>query len=227
MNEKIDKKKWFDIPDSKTKGDDGNVFYNVEARFADHPVVNIPASKKIGLGSVYDLVPQLHMHVKKNIFGNRAIVNSTSVVFQFQKGRDETAATTQVIGPTGAMVPNRVGKVGLSKADIDRLASLIMRCREAWEHYQKFRQAPIWPLEEDVVKIIAQKPKAAKGVLVIAGRTGRTDSKGEPVYDLIEYDQLNDDNEEDHFDPDGDNMPEDIVLAAPVKGKPGRKAKAA
>ena len=222
------RKRWFDVADSKSKdGEDGEAYYNVEARFADHPVINPAESRRVG-HSVYQLVPQLHMHVKKNIFGSRSIKNSTSVVFRFDKGKDETQTTAQVIGPTGQMVPNREGKPGLSKPDVDRAISLILRCWDAWEHYQTFRKAPVWALEAEVIGNLALRARADKGVKLVVGRTGRVDAEGKPVYDLVEYDPISDD-EDENFDPDGD-IAEDIILAQPplpVKGKPGRKPKAA
>ncbi len=224
------RKRWFDVPDSKSKdGEDAEAYYNVEARFADHKVIDPASSHRAG-HAVYQLVPQLHMHVKRNAFGKPAIRNSTSVVFQFWKGRDETAVTGQVVGPTGQMVPNREGKNGLPKVDIDRLVALIQRCREAWDHYQTFRQSPVWPLEEEVLRNLSLKDKADKGVHLVVGRTGRTDKDGNPVYDLVEYNAIADD-EDDNFDPDGD-IPEGIVIAqaaspATVKAKPGRKPRAA
>ncbi len=224
------RKRWFDVPDSKSRdGEDGEAYYNVEARFADHPVID-PAKSRLAGHSVYQLVPQLHMHVKKNIFGNRSIKNSTSVVFRFDKGKDETVTTGQVVGPTGQMVPNREGKPGMSKPDVDRAIALILRCREAWDHYQTFRQAPVWPLEEEIVRNLAQRARADRGVQLVVGRTGQTDKEGKPIYDLVEYRAMSDD-EDDNFDPDGD-IPEGIAIAqaaspAPAKAKPGRKPRAA
>lgn len=232
MNFTDPRKKWFDVPDSKSKdGDEDSAYYNVEARFADHRVLDAPASHQAG-HSVYQLVPQVHMHVKKNIFGNRSIKNSTSVVFRFDKGRDMTVTTGQVMGPTGQMVPNREGRPGVSKWDVDRYVDLILRCHEAWLHYQTFRLAPVHPLEEEVVAAINRKLGKDKGVHLVVGRTGRVDKDGKPIYDMVEYSPLEDD-EDDNFDPDADiDVTEDVVIAAPpppapVKGKPGRKPKVA
>ena len=217
MTDIIDpRKQWCDVPDSKSRGEDGRVFFNVEARFADHPVIDPEASRKAG-HSVYRLVPQVHMHVKRNIFGAKSVKNSTSIVFRFDKGRDETEITGQVVGPAGTMVPQREGKPGMSKPDFDRAVALIMRCWDAWTLYQTFRKAPVWPLEEEVLKVIAGKPMAARGVRLIADRDGN----------LFEFDPMDDDEEE--FDPDaGVEMPEHIVTPAEVaKRKPGRPAKTA
>jgi hypothetical protein len=220
MTEAIDpKKQWFDVRDSKCRGEDGQIYYNVEARFADHPVIDAVESRKAG-HAVYKLVPQVHMHVKKTIFGTRSIKNSTSVVFRFDKGRDETQITGSVVGPAGTMVPHREGKTGLSKPDFDRAIALIMRCWEAWEQYQSFRLAPVWPLEEEAMKIIAGKPKSARGVHLVVGRDGS----------LVEYTPADEFDEDEDFDPDeGVEMPEHVVrpIPAPHRAKSGRKPKAA
>ena len=216
MTDVIDpKKQWFDVPDSKTRGEDGKIFYNVQARFADHPALD-PVASRIAGYSVHKLVPQVHMNVKKNIFGQKTVKNSTSVVFRFDKGRDETFVTGQVVGPTGAMVPNREGKNGISKADFDRYVGLIMRCWDAWEHYQSFREAPAWPLEEEAMKIIAGKPASARGVRLVVDREGN----------LAEYTPAGDEDDEE-FDPDADvEMPQHVVAPRSAAKTAGRKVRA-
>ena len=43
--EAVDTKKWFDVPDSIFEDDDGNEYYNVQAKFADHHILNVEKSK--------------------------------------------------------------------------------------------------------------------------------------------------------------------------------------
>ena len=59
----IEKRKWFDVPDSRVKRENGKgSFCNVEARFSDHAVINIPKSKE-ARRNVYDFSIVLHTRV--------------------------------------------------------------------------------------------------------------------------------------------------------------------
>jgi hypothetical protein len=165
MTAVVDSKKWFDVPDSKCKAENGDEYFNVEARFADHPILDVAASK-IARRSVYARGIVLHTRVKKNTFDKPAIVNASSFVLRFDKGPDLTREV-MVPGPAqGSMVPHRDGEPGMSKEDFDRAISLMMRCWEAWEYYQHFRESPVTALESEALKIIAAKPTSAFGRLV-------------------------------------------------------------
>lgn len=183
---KIDPKQWFDVKDSKTKdGEAGEAYYNVEARFADHPILDVSASR-IARHNVYFLGIVLHTRVKRTAHGGPAIKNSTSVVFRFDKGMDETT-TVQAIGPEGTTVASRVGKAGLSKEDFDSYIKWIVRCKEAWEHYQKFRKSPVTDLEKEATKAIERLPANGNASRVIV------DAKGNPLMvDGIEEEETDD-----------------------------------
>lgn len=208
---KVDKKQWFDVHDSKCRAENGEEYYNVEARFADHPILDVAASK-IARHSVYKRGIVLHTRVKKNIHDKKAITNASSFVLRFDKGRDHTK-TVMVPGPAqGTVVPHREGESGMSKEDFDRAVSLIMRCWDAWEHYQLFRESEVTELEREAMAIIDAKPRSAFGRLV-------ADKHG----NVIEIDPI----EQTDADDLDAAFPEPEQLGPPVKAKPGRKPKAA
>ncbi|HKJ61465.1 MAG TPA: hypothetical protein VKA94_05660, partial [Hyphomicrobiales bacterium] len=182
-----DKKKWFDVPDSGSKDEQGNIFYNVEARFGDHPILDVRASQT-ARHSVYFYGPVLHMRVKRTSLNVKAIINCHSVVMRFDKGKEDIRIE-QGIAPNGNNVSIRVGQPGMSKEDFNRACKLIVRCWDAWEHYQKFRKAAVTPLEEEALKIISKSPNKMKGRIMV-------DREGRPV----EVDDVLHDHDED--DPD-------------------------
>lgn len=180
----IDKKKWFDVPDSKSKDDNDEIFYNVEARFGDHPILDVNASKA-ARHNVYFYGPVLHMRVKRTSLNVRAINNCHSVVMRFDKGHEDIRME-QAIAPNGNNVSIRVGKPGMGKEDFSRACKLIVRCFDAWEHYQKFRKSAVTPLEREALRIISQSPKKMKGRIMV-------DRDGRPV----EVDDIDDKDEDD------------------------------
>ncbi len=199
----IDKKQWFDVQDSKCKGEDEKEYFNVEARFADHPILDVEASR-LARSNVYKRGIVLHTRIKRNWLDKAAITNATSFVLRFDKGPDETV-TTMVPGPVpGTMVQHREGKLGMTKEDFDRAVSLIVRCWNAWEHYQQFREAPVTDMEARAVGIINSMPLSAFGRLV-------SDKAG----NIIEVDAIDETPPDD--DPDGNfpgEEPEPVKPAA-------------
>lgn len=210
----IDKKKWFDVPDSGSKDDQGETFYNVEARFGDHPILDVKASKA-ARHNVYFYGPVLHIRVKRTSLNVRAINNCHSVVMRFDKG-EEDIRIEQGIAPNGQSVPARVGKPGMGKDDFNRACKLIVRCWDAWEHYQKFRKSVVTPFEQEALRIISQSPNKMKGRIMV-DRDGRA----------IEVDDISHDRDED--DPDfapeaGSEIIENPSAVATAKPKTRRKA---
>lgn len=209
----IDSKKWFDVPDSKSKDtDEEGEYCNVEARFADHPILDVAACKA-ARHNVYFYGPVLHMRVKRTSLGSKAIKNAHSVVMRFDKGFEDIRIE-QGIGPQGNSVPVRVGNPGMGKEDFDRACKLIVRCWEAWEHYQGFRKAAVTELEQHALEIIAQSPGRVKGRIMV-------DRKGQ----ILEIDQVYDEHAED--DPDFTPEADAVIVTGPTAKPKGRPKKAA
>jgi hypothetical protein len=155
---KVDPKKWFHVEDSKVRDpDSGSFFYNVEARFADHPILDVDASRR-ARRNVYFYGVVMHTRVLKANDGAKAIANCTSHVMRLDKGRDETRHIPAT-GPEGNTTTTRVGKSGLPREEVDRCIATIKRCPEAWNYYQQFRKAPVTELETEILKIISQMPE--------------------------------------------------------------------
>jgi hypothetical protein len=120
----INKKQWFDVPNSMTKREDGKgSYYNVDARFSDHPVINIEQSR-IARHNVYEFSIVLHTRVKRAMSDARAQPNMSAQAIRFDKG----------------------ATLGGDAFEAAKL--LLVRCWDAWEHYQKFREAPVSASEE-------------------------------------------------------------------------------
>ncbi len=161
----IDKRQWFDLPDSLVEREDGKgSYYNVEARFSDHPVYNAQKSN-IARHNVYDIGIVLHTRVKRAGGDAPAQKNMSALVIRFDKGEDKTV-TTAVPSASGVPVLHREGTPGMSKDDYNTAMKAIARCWDAWEHYQKFRQSPVTDLEKTAIKQILASPDRPKGVLV-------------------------------------------------------------
>ena len=83
----IEKRKWFDVPDSRVKRENGKgSFYNVEARFSDHPVINVAKSKE-ARRNVYDFSIVLHTRVKRAMGDLPAVKNMSAHALRFDKGK--------------------------------------------------------------------------------------------------------------------------------------------
>lgn len=216
MKENIDTKKWFDVYDSKQRDDKGQIIpdskANIDCRFADHPILDVVASRA-RRHNVYFYGPVLHMRVKETALGVKAVKNSTSFVLRFDKG-PEDIKIEQGIGPQGNSIPVRVGTTGMGKEAFDRACKLIVRCWDAWLHYQKFRKSEVTELEKEALEIIDQSPGRVKGRLMV-------DRKG----DIIEVDHVHDDDVDDNLDfqPEADA---EIISrpSAPTKPKGRKKA---
>lgn len=165
----IDKKQWFPVRDSLTNDEEGNEFYNVEAKFSDHPILNVEKSR-IARHNVYDLGIVLHTRVLRTAAGERAIKNSSSHVMRFDKGEDTRVRSMQP-GPEGNPVLHYDGSPGMGQEAFQAAVSDIMRCWEAWEHYQLFRKSPVHPMEEKALEVISQKPKLKTVKMVDIGGT--------------------------------------------------------
>ena len=165
----IDPKKWFPVSDSEILNQDGEPtgIYNIEARFADHPILNVPKSK-IARHNVYDLGPCLHMRILFNNDGGKAFKNGTSHVMRFDKGEDTRVASQQP-GPGGNLVLHYDGSEGMGKEDFEAAIRDIVRCFDAWQHYQKFREAPVTQMEEKALSLISQIPNAGRTIIVNVG----------------------------------------------------------
>lgn len=131
----INKKQWFDVPDSFVKTENGG-YYNVEARFSDHPVLN-PDKSRIARHNVYDFSIVLHTRVKRATGDVPATKNMSAQALRFDKG------------------------AGMGKGDFETAKRHITRCWDAWEHYQLFREAPVSPLEASALDQILHAPPPA------------------------------------------------------------------
>jgi hypothetical protein len=196
------KKRWFDVPDSLTKEDLGNgkfrEYYNVEARFADHPVLDMPASVK-ARHNVYRFSIVCEQRIKRAAIGAPAVKNMTPYVLRFDKGS------------------------GLPRQDFDAAKAVIQRCWEAWLHYQTYREAPITPDEARAVELINRGP-APDTVMVMtsAGLLPFKVDDGE-----VREDEDEDDEDAGDGAGDGDGSSgEQASAPSPIAPKPAKKAKA-
>ena len=162
-----DSKKWFTVPDSEMMDLDGEPtgIFNIEARFADHPILNV-AKSKIARHNVYDLGPCLHMRILYTADHAQAIKNGTSHVMRFDKGPDERIASQQP-GPGGNLVLHYDGPEGMGQEAFDAAKRDIARCWAAWEHYQAFRESPVTPLEALAIDHIVNMPSAARPSIMV------------------------------------------------------------
>lgn len=120
----INKKKFYPVPDSLVEREDGHgKYYNVEARFSDHPVIN-PDKSRIARHNVYDFSIVLHTRVRRVMGDAAAQPNMSAQPIRFDKGK------------------------ALRGDDFERCKALIMRCWEAWTAFQAFREAPVTPGEQ-------------------------------------------------------------------------------
>ena len=135
-----DKRKWFDTPDSEVEHEDGkHVYCNVEGRFSDHAVLN-PEMTRVQRHNVYDIGIVLHTRVKRAGGDAAAQKNMSALTLNFNNEEDFKAA----------------------KAAIQRNSA-------AWEHYQKYREAPQTDNERKCLEQIKMEPEKPKGVLVAVG----------------------------------------------------------
>lgn len=205
----IDKKKWFEMPDSSVKDAEGkHMYFNVEGRFADQTVLDPEASRK-ARHSVYFYMPVFHTRVIRVHDGERAIPNASSIVLRFDKGFDETQSVP-AIGPDGTTVMSRVGKDGLHADDIAKYIAAIKRSPEAWEHYQKFRKSSVTELEQYIVARAMQSPHDVK----------KRGANGEVLEDddILEQDMT-------ALDPDQDIDPNIVIVQPPsaVVNEPAKR----
>lgn len=131
------KQVWFDVPDSLTEEEQGNKiikYYNVEAHFSDHKVLDIRASQEARY-NVYTLVPAMFLRIKRAAMGQPAVKNVTPIVLRFDKGR------------------------ALPRPDFEECITAISRCWQAWEHYQADRKAEVLPEEKTALMLISRGPK--------------------------------------------------------------------
>lgn len=143
------KKQWFDVLDSKTKKEGGNgFFYNVEARFSDHPVINIEKSK-VARHAVYEWSIVLHTRVKRIADGAMAQKNMSAQTLRFDKGE------------------------AMGELDFEAAKKAIMRCWDAWEHYCTWREAPVTTAEIMALEQIEHAPLSALGTVKVLGRDGK------------------------------------------------------
>lgn len=157
------KRRWFALPDSLTKREDGKgEYYNVEGRFQDHFVLNIEKSK-VARHNVYDVATRCETRVVKAPGDVPAVPNETHIPIRFDKG-------SALRGP-----------------DFDLCVKLITRCWEAWEHYQTFREAPVYDEERKALDLINSRPAPAT-VMVDTGN-------GLKAVKLVDDDDEDDDEE--------------------------------
>jgi hypothetical protein len=199
QNRKINpKKRWFDVPDSLTKSEDGKrEYFNVEARFHDHPVINV-AKSTLARHNVHDFSIRLEMRVKYASGDVPAVRNATHHAIRFDKGS------------------------GLRSEDFKATMLLIQRCWDAWQHYQTFREAPISEAERVAIRLIEQRPEPST-LMVDTGNGLRAVRLDEPEEgdDDDEGDYLPDD--EEGGDAGGEAAPP--APAAPKVAKPKKAAK--
>lgn len=185
----IDPKQWFQVSDSELMDQDGEPtgVFNIDARFADHPILNVEKSR-IARHNVYDLGPCLHMRILKNGDGTKAVKNGTSHVMRFDKGEDTRVASQQP-GPAGNLVLHYDGCEGMGKEAFEAAIRDIVRCFDAWQHYQHFRESPVTPLEVKAMAIIERMPSANRPSIMV-------DVGGKLVAREIEREHDDDDEEQ-------------------------------
>ena len=202
----IDKKKWFDVPDSIFEDDDGNEFYNVQAKFSDHHILNVQKSQA-ARHNVNDVGIVLHMKVLRVTDASPALKNGTTHVMRFDKGEDKRVASYRP-GPDGKEVIHYEGSGGMGQQAFEAAIRDIMRCWDAWCHYQKFRTAPVHPLEVKALDIISKKPLHQLGTVIV----DRGDGKLETV----------------HLEPDENDDPTEAPsLPGPIRTAKSKRKKAA
>jgi len=182
------KKQWFDVKDSLTKGERGKEYYNVQARFSDHPVINVEKSK-IARRNIYDYSIVLHTQVKRNAFDAPAQPNTSSQTLRFDKGSS------------------------MGGAEFEAAKAAIMRCWDAWEHYQTYRQAPVTVAEKMAMEQIERMPLSALGTVKVDIGGGR----------LVDARRAGDDDDGDDED-DGPSI-EELNKEAAIATAPGRSAR--
>lgn len=187
----IDPKQWFTVPDSELKDQDGepNGIFNIDARFTDHPVLNVEKSR-IARHNVYDLAPCLHMRILHNADGDPLqIKNSVSHVMRFDKGED-TRVASYVPGINGPVL-HYDGSAGMGKEEFQAAIRDILRCWAAWQHYQNFRESPVHPMEKKALEIIEQMPTSQRPGVVMVDVGGKIEARVIP-----QVDQDDDDDEQ-------------------------------
>ena len=164
-NEVVDSKKWFDVPDSIFIDDNGNEYYNVQAKFADHFILNVQKSQA-ARHNVWDVGIVLHTKVLRITDATPAIRNGTSHVMRFDKGEDLRVKSYRP-GPDGKEVEHYDGPEGMGAQGFDAAVRDIIRCWDAWQHYQLFRTSPVHPLETKALDIISKKPLHVLGTVIV------------------------------------------------------------
>jgi len=187
------KKQWFDVLDSKTEKENGNGFYyNVEARFSDHPVINVEKSR-VARHSVYDYSIVLHTRVKRVAGDAKAQPNMSAQPLRFDKG------------------------AAMGGDDFDKAKLAIMRCWDAWQHYCKWREAPVTVAEKMAMEQISRAPLSAIG-------TVRVD-KGGVLVDARRAGDETDDDADDEGDDAGHLMAAAEKAVAPARQAARARAK--
>ena len=192
---RIDKKKWFDVPDSETEDERKKLFFNVEARFSDHPVIDMELSRT-ARRNIYKFSIVLHTRVKRAAIGGKAQPNMSTQSLRFDKG------------------------AAMGAADFEASKAAIMRCWEAWEHYCRFREAPVTVAEKMALEQIQRAPLSKLGVVhvqvgdrLVAARMAGDDSEDEDL--------------EDEDDPRLSEVVREAKAEKPARRKPGRPRKIA
>ena len=182
------KKQWFDVPDSLMRKPSGNGFvHNIEARFSDHPAINVEKSK-VARRAVYEWTIVLHTRVKYGPYG-KAVDNTSSHVMRFDKG------------------------AAMGEMDFNKAKAAIMRCWDAWQHYQTWREAPVTVAEQMALEQIEQAPLSSIGTVKV--------SVGDKLVDA----RLSGDDGEAEDSDDDDLMPANAVVRKPVARPVARKGK--
>lgn len=200
----IDKNQWFDCPDSLVKRpeNEGGSYYNVQGRFADHPVINI-AKSRIARHNVHDFSITFYKRVLTALEGP-ATKNSHPHPIRFDKG------------------------IGMRQEDFDIARRTIQANPDAWAHYCKFRQAPVTDLERMALGQIDRAPLSSMGkVLVdVDGELVPVDLDTEEAPDPDDQPDLVD-VPDDGFAKAFDNAEAGVITAPPRKASvPAVKARA-
>lgn len=191
----INKKKFHDVEDSWVDREDGKGgYYNVQARFSDHPVIN-PGKSQIARHNVYDFAIVLHTRVKRTMGDAKAQENLTAQTIRFDKGKR------------------------LGSDDFEKAKALIVRCWDAWEYYQQYREAPVTESEQTALhQIELQRAHSlAPGKVLV-------DVGGVMVERDLDPDSEDRDEEEDE---EPVRRPAKAAPAAKPKKAPAKRSKAA
>ena len=137
----ITKKHWFHARDSWVTLQDGQGYYNVYGRFADHDIPDIEASK-IARRTVHKVVTVLQTTARRVADNAPAVQNMDVNALRFDRGDF------------------------MSQSAFRESKSAIRRFPEAWNHYQTFRRTQRSMMEDLALLQLGEEPRMADGLVL-------------------------------------------------------------